>query len=530
MPIPGVYCVNYIINYLKIAKGIWVKSDCRSNDSMTNKKSAAVNTVASMIFQGMAILSGLILPRLILSSFGSDVNGLVSSLQQFLNYITILDGGVSTVIMTALYKPLQQNDMEKVSGIIKASDSFFHKIGFAFIIYSIVLAVSYPLVVNTPFSWGYVSSLCMILGFTLLIQYMFSVSYRTLLIADRRGYVVYFSQGSFFAINLLISVLIIKIYPEIHVLKLLSAVVYLLQPILYGIYVRRHYCLDKNIEPDEEALSQKWNGFGQNFALFIHNNTDVVVLTFFSTLKYVSVYTVYLMVVNSLKTLVTTVSQAILPSLGNIYAKGSEREIQEAFDYYEFLIYMFTTFLNACGMVLLVPFVKLYTSNITDANYSRPLFGMLLLIAYALECYREPFLQMTYVANKYKETSKCAYIEAALNIVSSLLFVWKFGLCGVAAGTVLSVVYRFLWLVMFNSKNIIKRPIKKWIVDILLSLGFLVAFYVFMNNLVSFRFGSVSLWILNAILIAVCALIGIVIISVVFYRPMIKKIIHIIRG
>jgi O-antigen/teichoic acid export membrane protein len=495
------------------------------NNSMSNKRIATVNTAASLIFQGMSILSGLILPRLILASFGSEVNGLVSSLQQFLNYITLLDGGVSTVIMTALYTPLQQKDKKKVSGIIKASDIFFHKISVIFIIYSVILSVCYPLAVKTAFSWGYVASLCMILSFTLLIQYMFSVSYRTLLIADRRGYIVYFSQGSFFAINLIISVVVIKIYPEIHVLKLFSAVAFLIQPILYGIYVNKNYNLDTTIEPDGESLSQKWDGFGQNFALFIHNNTDVAVLTFLSTLRDVSVYTVYLMVINSLKTIVSTVSQAILPSLGNIYSRNSEGEIKEAFEYYNFFIYNFTTFLYACGIILLVPFVKLYTLSISDANYDRPVFGIVLLIVYALECYREPYLQMTYTANKYRETSKSAYLEAVINIILSILFVWKLGLLGVALGTAISVIYRFIWLVIFNSKYIIKRPVKKWIMEITSSIVFIGFFYFVMNRLISFESISIKGWLFNAVIVVVCAIIGIIITDLVLYKTMTRKII-----
>lgn len=496
---------------------------------MNNKKSAVVNTISSLIFQGMSIISGLILPRLILSAFGSEVNGLISSLQQFLNYIGLLDGGVNVVIMAALYKPLQQKDTVKISGIVKASEDFFRKIGYIYIIYALMLSAVYPLVVKSNFSWSYVASLSLILGITLLIQYMFAISYRTLLIADRKGYIVYFSQSAFFVVNLLISVLVIKFFPEIHVLKLLSACAFLIQPILYGAYVKRHYKLDKSVEADEKSLSQKWDGFGQNFALFIHNNTDVVVLTFFSTLTDVSVYTVYLMVVNSLKTIVTTVSQAILPSIGNIYAGGSEEDLQHSFDYYEFITYFLTTFLYACGIVLLVPFVQLYTIDVSDANYNQPVFGILLSLAYILECYREPFLQMTYVANKFRETSRCAYLEAVFNIVISVILVWKWGLIGVAIGTAISVLYRLIWLVLYNQKKIIKRPFKKWLIDISVSFGFLCVFYLLAKRIVQFGTISVRSWLLNAIIVVLAAAVGLLITAFIFYRPMVKKIIKMVK-
>ena len=42
------------------------------------------NIVSSIVLQVVNIISGFILPRIILGTFGSEVNGLVSSLNQFL--------------------------------------------------------------------------------------------------------------------------------------------------------------------------------------------------------------------------------------------------------------------------------------------------------------------------------------------------------------------------------------------------------------------------------------------------------------
>ena len=253
---------------------------------MSDKKIATVNIFSSLFLQFVAITSGFILPRLILTAFGSELNGLVSSITQFLNYISLFEGGVSVVIMSSLYTPLAENNMKKVSGIVKAANHFFRKLGVIFIVYASIVSIFYPLIVKTSFSWLFVASLAIILASNLFIQYMFSITYRTLLTADRKGYIVYFSQSAFFIINLVLVYIILKVYPEIHILKLVSALAFAVQPILYDLYVRKHYSINHNVKPDEEALAQKWDGFGQNFALFIHNNTDVVVLTFSGLLRF----------------------------------------------------------------------------------------------------------------------------------------------------------------------------------------------------------------------------------------------------
>ena len=92
------------------------------------KRITISNTFFSLILQIVTIISGFIIPRLLLKTFGSEVNGLVSSLNQFLNYITLIEGGITAVILANLYKPLAEKNMEKINGIVAVTNQFFKKI------------------------------------------------------------------------------------------------------------------------------------------------------------------------------------------------------------------------------------------------------------------------------------------------------------------------------------------------------------------------------------------------------------------
>ena len=92
------------------------------------KKKLAANTASSLIFRICTIICGFILPRLILNSYGSEINGLVNSITQFLGIISFLELGVGAVIQSALYKPLaEKNDIE-ISKIVVSGQKFFSKI------------------------------------------------------------------------------------------------------------------------------------------------------------------------------------------------------------------------------------------------------------------------------------------------------------------------------------------------------------------------------------------------------------------
>lgn len=489
---------------------------------MSNKKIAFRNIVVSVILQIVTIINGFIVPRIILVYFGSEVNGLISSVSQFLSYISLLEGGVGAVIMAALYRPLVENDHNKINGVVKAADQFFKKIAVIYVIYVIVLAIVYPILVKTSFSWKFISSLVLIIAISFFIQYFFSLSYRVLLNADRRGYIVSLTQIAFIVTNLILTIVVVSIFPEIHLLKLANSLAYLIQPLFYNIYVKKHYLLYKNIKPDNDALKQRWDGFGQNLAYFITANTDIVVLTVLSTLVNVSIYSVYNMIIIAMKGLVNAISIAVVPSIGNVLASGDNHRSENAFDQYVLLMNIVSTFLFTCATILITPFVLAYTLNITDANYNQPIFGMLIVLANYFGCIRDPYINVANAAGKFKSISKYAYAEAAINIVISIALVVRLGLIGVAIGTLIAMGYRFFAQAYYIKTNILYRPFIKTVksvvcMGLIVTICDLITFFIPRPNSISL--GS---WVLYAIPISCTVLFITIVVFYFFYRNDLK--------
>ena len=253
-------------------------------------KVTLINIISSLTLQVVTVISGFIIPKIILTNFGSSVNGLVSSLNQFLSYITLIEGGITGVVLANLYKPLVDHDDKKISAVLVTAKKFFNKIGYLFIAYSMGVAVVYPILSKEGFSWPFVASLTVVLSLNLLIQYLFSLSFRVLLQADKKLYVISFTQIVITVCNIVCAFLSVKIYPSIHLLKLLTGLLYIIQPLVYGYFVKKHYSIDWNTEPDDSLLKERWNGFAINCAAFIHNSTDITILTIFTSLTTVSIY------------------------------------------------------------------------------------------------------------------------------------------------------------------------------------------------------------------------------------------------
>ena len=482
-----------------------------------------INIIANLIQQIVTIISGFIIPKIILTYFGSDVNGLVSSINQFLNYITLLEGGVMGVISASLYKAIVKEDNEKISSIVNTSKTFFKKIGIIYIIYSIALAIIYPIFINNSFSFEYIFTLTIILSLSLLIQYMFSLSYKTFLMADKKIYIVSNTQTIITILNIILSYVSVKIYPSIHVLKLINGILFIIQPIAFGTYVKKNYKLNKKAKKDNQLIKDRWNGFAINLVAFIHFSTDVTIVTLFTDLQTVSVYSVYALVTSGLRAIINAISNAIIPTVGQAYAKNDEKELKTKFDLNEYIIFILVFYMFTIAALLITPFVMIYTRGINDANYNQPLFGVLLVISEALYLIKLPHLNLAYSANKFKEVTIPAFIEAFINIIVSAILVNKLGLIGVAIGTILGMAYRMMFHVKYTEKLIkgwkqINFYRKMLIFAITTIIGLCICYVIPLSEY------NITSWIIHALIYMIIFEILYLVMSKIFFKQELKYI------
>ncbi|MBR3162057.1 MAG: polysaccharide biosynthesis protein [Bacilli bacterium] len=481
-------------------------------------KTTLINTISTFVLQLFIIFNGFIIPKIILLHFGSDVNGLVASITQFLSYIAIVEGGITGVITASLYRPLVEEDNQKISSILKTAERFYKRIGVIFVIYSVAVAVMYPLFFNNSFSFVYIFTLTLVLSINLLIQYMYSLTLKTLLIADKKVYIVSITQIIMIICNIVLVIFSVKVFPNIHVLKFISGSLFLLQPFVYSKYVKNNYIIDKNALVDNKLISNRWNGFAINIAAFIHFSTDITILTIFTNLSTVSIYSVYSLVTSGLRSIINSISSGINPTIGQLFAKGNERELNHKFELYEYIIFLLVFISFSIAGLLIVPFVMIYTNGVNDTDYYQPFFAILLLISEGLYLLKNPHLNLAYAANRFKDNTVPAFFEAALNIIISVLLVKKYGLIGIAIGTLVGMLFRMIFQVAYT-KRIVKTYslwsfYKKFIIFSVATLFIIITCYLFV---IPTKY-TISSWIIHGIVYFLLNIIVYLVVSIVFYK------------
>ena len=422
-------------------------------------RKALINSIMSLLLELTLTVCSLILPRLILSTFGSKYNGITSSITQFVTYISLLRSGIGGVTRASLYKLLSDNDTEGISGIVMATEKFLRQVTAIFAAIFLCFAAIYPIAISKDFSWWFSFSLFVIISISTFAQYYFGFSYQMLLQADQRLYIASFISIIANILSTVVAVILIKLGFGIHMVKLGSAIVFTAQPIVLGLYVKKRYHINTHATPNMVAISQRWDSFAHQMANFVHGNTDVVILTIFSTLEEVSVYSVYAMVITGVRKLVNICSKGMEAAFGNMIARDEKKSLLNNLERLEFIIFYFSAFCFTCAAVLIVPFVNVYTKGVHDADYIRPFFGALMCLAGVLWCFRIPYQTLVYAAGKFRDTRNGAIAEPIINILISVVLVIKFGLIGVAVGTVAAMLFRTIQYAIYSSRHIIERPL-----------------------------------------------------------------------
>lgn len=403
------------------------------------------NTFSAIFLQFVTVVSGLILPKLILGYYGSAVNGLVSSIIRFLSFVRVVDFGTGNIIQSSFYKPLSMHDEVEVNRIFQSAKRFYHKISMFISVYVIFLAVFFPLLFKGTESYFSVSCLVLIISVQVCAEYFCGIVERFLLSADQRGHILYVFRIVSVCLNVIVCCFLIMYGTSIHVVKLADSVLLSTPLLLSSLYVRKHYKLAKKDEL-AEVIKRKWDGFPVHLSALVFECAPTMLLTLFADFRLVSVYIVYNMVISCVRQLLTTATNGFQALLGYYWGKGDEAKFRRVFSEFDWIIHTASIFLCGCLFTLLPSFVMLYTHGVTDVVYMRPFFSACLVVANLFYCLRLPYHVLVKSCMQYRQTGKSYYIGAILLVVVPFGFAGSSPLIGIAFGVLTSMLFHYVWL------------------------------------------------------------------------------------
>ncbi|MEH7250464.1 hypothetical protein V7114_27300, partial [Neobacillus niacini] len=328
-------------------------------------KSVIKIILSSTVLQLIIVISGFLLPRFFLKEYGSEINGLVASIKQFITYFSIAGAGIAVASSAALYKPLAENDLAKTNGILSATKVHYFQTAKVFFTLIFFFIIIYPFMIQSSLSYTFIINVIFIISLGAIVEQILVNKYSVLLIADQKNHIISKTTTIGVIINTVTSILLIKLSFSVIAVLIVTALTFYIRLFLLIRYVKKNYpYVDFKVIPDMPAISGRWDAFAYQISGIMTAYSPVVIISIFGGLKEVSVYSIYNMVFSSLTMIVAIFSAGLSATFGNIMARREKDVLDNSFNLYEYFYFIITFFCYTCAFKLIIPFISIYTKGI----------------------------------------------------------------------------------------------------------------------------------------------------------------------
>lgn len=431
-------------------------------------KNSLKNICISIFSQIIVIILGFISRRIFIDSLGAEYLGVNGLLTNVLSMLSLVEGGIGASIIYNLYKPLAEDDREKITALIQLYKKLYGLLAIVVFLLSLALYPFLGLIIKEGESISYITIVYFIFVLRNIVSYLNAHKW-SLINADQKGYVLA-RVNLIFDIITTISKLIILVTTKNYILYLLiEAGIFIIQNIYNGRIVNQRYPYIKTKEKHKVDNKTKDNLITNVKAIFMHKvgsfcvfGTDNILISAFISIKTVGLYSNYTMIIGQLSALINPILGGISASVGNLVAVESEEKNYEIFN----VIYLINFWIYAiCAIFLynlLEPFIDWWIGR--GFLLDRLTF-LVIIINFYLSGLRTSISIFKEKAGIFKEDKYVPLIESVVNLGSSIILVRYLGLAGIFIGTTISTVTLPLWnQPRLVYKKLFKRPLKEYFI------------------------------------------------------------------
>ena len=487
------------------------------------------NLLSSLVYQVVLISLSFLLPRLYLENFGSEVNGVLSTIKQIFIYMFLLEAGVGLATTQALYKRIGEKDYKSANEVIAATNSYYIKTGVIYLAIVLVIAVVYAYVIPTSIDSNVVFFIIILTALPALFSYFVQAKYRILMEVDGRKYVINNSETILQLASNIAKILVLLLTDSLILIQLVYCIISLAQLSYLYFYAKRRYkWIDLKAKPDFNAISQKNSVLVHQLSGMVFNNTDVILISVLCDFKAVSIYAIYNIFFSQVQNFITSLVSSFTFALGQMF-HTDRKKFDELFNVYETMYIMSSFIIYTLMGVFLLPLIQIYTSGINDAEYTNTFLILLFVLMNLIANSKIPANSIIEFSGEFEKTRSFAIWEMVINLTVSILAILYMGICGAIFGTIAALLYRGAVTIYFSNKKVLKRSqmctYKIMISNSLVFAAVMAVFFV--DTFSGVSFGKL---LLNGIVHSIWIVALYLLVNILFNRAAFKTVFELYRG
>lgn len=473
------------------------------------KKSSFKNMITAVSSNVLTIIVGLVAQAVFIKILGSEYLGLNGLFSNVISMLGIVELGMGSAIIYNMYKPIAENDHEKIKSLMHFYKKSYLIITLIISIIGIMIIPFIKYIVDIESVTVDVNVYLVYILFLLETICSYILSYkRSMLYADQKEYITNIIHMGYTIIVNTMQLSFLYFTHDYYLYLIIKVIMRLVENIVISSYVNRRYSylLDNNVtkldSKTEKDIFQKIKAlFFHKIGGFIVSGTDNIIISKYLGLVTVGLYSNYYMIINAVQTVINHIIQATRASVGNLLVTESKKKQFDIFNKIRFVNFWISCFSSICIFVIMDSFITIWIGY----KFVLPTKVLLVLVInFFIVSSRSTYGAFKEAAGIFYEDRFVPIIESLLNIVLSIIFVKKFGLMGVFMGTVASGLV--LWCYSYPKyvyKNLFGRSYYDYIKETIYYLIVFVLIAGFSYSLaILISFENVYLQFISNVLIA----------------------------
>lgn len=472
-------------------------------------ENSIINSAMSIVTQVLTVVLNFAVKTVFIKMLSDEYLGVNGLFTNIITMLSLADLGIGIAIPYSLYKPLAKKDEHKINVLMNFYKKVYTIIGIAVLLIGLSLTPFLGLIIkDIPKNVPHLSLIYILFVIHSASSYFF-VYKKFLIDSDQKGYI---TSRIIFTFSTLLSIIqiILLVTTKNYILFLLSSIILvIIQNIYISSKANKLYPFIKN-KTDEKLEKEDMEGIKKNVSsLFIYkvgtvimNGTDNIIISKFIGLIIVGFYSNYVLIINSITTVLNQIFNAITSSIGNLVVTTNKKRSKEVYDNLNFANFWLYALFGVCIIVLINPFINIWIGK-------KYVMGFSIVFLLVLNFY---VLGMQSVTNSFRNAYGLFWIAkyrpiimVIINIVISVVLVQFIGIEGVLIGTLISRLLTTAWLDPYIvHKYGFEISPKSYYVDYLKYLVIFIAISIILNYFVSMiAINNIFILILIAILVVI---------------------------
>lgn len=491
----------------------------RTKRSMLNAIFSALSLLVSSIFSLFAT-------REILLHLGSEYNGLNGTISQFLSVLMLVESGFTLAALVKLYKPFGDQDYIEINKILSKTKSTLSKMGLMMLVSGMAISAVYSMFIKTSVDYGTVLTLFAFSIISTAFNFAYTYRYRLLYQVSQTEYLIHAINVIHYAVMYTGMIFIVRLTKNIILARGYTMLCSIVAGLVIGAVGKRKFpqasfnveYSDVQIEGTKDLLVSKITGM-------LYNSLTVFYIATFIGAAFTSVYAVYNSVISIITNYVHVVLSAPQNALGQVINHEKDR-LKSILEEYEYIAILASTIFFSTTMVLLIPFIRLYTTNVNDVNYIVPAIAAIMVLTSLLQIIHIPSGQCIELSGNFRVVRNIQTFSCITLIVLSALGGTLYGFIGILAAKLATNVVLALFEIVYTHSKIAENTLARFMQ--LLFPNFGVAFiltFIEYRLLFEVNVNIFEFLLLGIVVLTINAAV-ILVFSKIFYNELLGKVIN----